>query len=253
MSRALSTSKPSLSSDLKTAWRLLTTRAKGDTHADRLESFYKAQANEYDGFRARLLHGRDELFTSIPVPAQGHWVDLGAGTGENAERIGDGLSHLAKLHLVDMCPSLLQKASQRITDRGWTNVITHEADATTFDPGTPVDVVTFSYSLTMIPDWFAAIDRAYEILKPGGLIGVVDFYTARKHASQHRKAHGWFTRTVWPAWFANDNVFLSADHLPYLTRRFERVHLTESRGKIPFIPFARVPYYQFLGRKPQLT
>ena len=32
------------------------------------------------------------------------------------------------------------------------------ADATKYRPDEPVNVVTFSYSLTMIPDWFAAID-----------------------------------------------------------------------------------------------
>ena len=35
-----------------------------------------------------------------------------------------------------------------------------------------VDVVTFSYALTMIPDWRAAIRNAFRMLKPGGRIGV---------------------------------------------------------------------------------
>ena len=31
-------------------------------------------------------------------------------------------------------------------------------------PESPVDAVTFSYSLTMIPNWFQAVRRAYDIL-----------------------------------------------------------------------------------------
>src|ERR671911_700620 len=65
-----------------------------------------------------------------------------------------------------------------------------QADASTYQPATgPVDVVTFSYSLTMIPDWFAAIENALAMLKPGGTLGVVDFYVARKYPSDGLSRH----------------------------------------------------------------
>jgi S-adenosylmethionine-diacylgycerolhomoserine-N-methlytransferase len=62
--------------------------------------------------------------------------------------------------------------------------------------------------------------------------------------------HPWVTRAFWPWWFAHDNVFPSADHLPYLRRRFETVSLDQRRAKVPYLPWARVPYYRFVGRKP---
>jgi S-adenosylmethionine-diacylgycerolhomoserine-N-methlytransferase len=116
-------------------------------------------------------------------------------------------------------------------------------------PEAPVDVVTFSYSLTMIPDWFAAIDNALQMLKPGGVLGVVDFYVARKVPAAGTARHGWWTRTFWPTWFAMDNVFPSADHLPFLQRHFDVLHFEEHRAKVPYIPVIRVPYYLFVGRK----
>jgi S-adenosylmethionine-diacylgycerolhomoserine-N-methlytransferase len=241
-------------SDLRTVWQLATTRIRGASHAERLESFYRSQAKRYDSFRSRLLHGRDDLIRAIEVPAGGHWVDLGAGTGENAERLGERLPSLRRLDVVDLCPSLLEVARRRIEAECWCNVHVHAADATTFQPedvsGAGVDVVTCSYSLTMIPDWFAAIENARRMLKPGGTIGVVDFYVSRKYVNGTTKRHGWSTRTFWPAWFASDNVFLSPDHLPYLTSRFETVQLFESRGRIPFLPLVSAPYYCFVGRKP---
>ncbi len=102
----------------------------------------------------------------------------------------------------------------------------------------------------MIPDWFAAIENAKRILRPGGLIGVVDFYVSRKFPHEGLRRHRWFTRTLWPTSFAIDNVFPSSDHLPFLNHHFERVFLSENRSKLPYVPLLRTPYYIFVGRKP---
>ena len=101
----------------------------------------------------------------------------------------------------------------------------------------------------MIPDWYAAVANAEAMLKPGGTIGVVDFYVSRKYAADGMTRHRWTTRAFWPLWFGIDNVFLSPDHLPLLQHRFETLSLRESRSKVPYLPFGRVPYYVFLGRK----
>ncbi len=125
-----------------------------------------------------------------------------------------------------------------------------ERDATEFaPPDGPVDVVTCSYSLTMIPDWFAAIDRACDLLRPGGIFAVVDFYVARKFPASGMQQQSWWTRNFWPTWFGSDNVHLSADHIPYLQSRFETVELVESTSRVPYLLGLRVPYYRFIGRK----
>lgn len=236
--------------DIRILWHLLASRVTGNSHEERLESFYKGQAGGYDDFRRRLLHGREDLFTRLPVAEGGVWVDLGAGTGENAERWGERLSQFSQAYLVDLSSSLLKVADERIAHRGWTNVSTVHADATTFlPPEGAADVVTMSYSLTMIPDWFAAVDQAHRMLKPGGVLGVVDFFVARKYPAAGLAKHRWSTRTFWPTWFASDNVFLNPDHIPYLQTRFETVDLVQRRGKVPYMPFVRAPHYFFIGRK----
>lgn len=240
----------SLWNDVRILWHLLVRRGSGTTQAERLESFYAGQAAGYDDFRRRMLHGRRELMDALPFPEGAMWVDLGAGTGENAEHLGSRLAQLHRAYLVDLSPSLLRVAMARVERHQWTNVVTVPADATVFTPPEPVDVVTLSYSLTMIPDWFRAVDHALQMLKPGGLLGVVDFYVSRKFPREGLVRHGWWTRTLWPVWFAGDNVHLSADHLPYLQHRLETVRLEERRGKLPYLPLVRVPYYVFIGRKP---
>lgn len=240
----------SLLSDLKILYHLALRPVRGKNHAERMESFYSGQATDYDDFRKRLLHGREQLFQQIALPEGGIWVDLGGGTGANLEFIHDSVPKLGKAYVVDLASSLLKVASGRFSQHGWSHVKAIEADATKWQPiEGSVDVVTFSYSLTMIPDWFAAIENALRMLKPGGQIGVVDFYVARKHASEPMKRHNWFTRTFWPTWFAGDNVFPSPDHLPFLQSHFDTTWCQECRSKVPYIPFIRTPYYQFIGTK----
>jgi S-adenosylmethionine-diacylgycerolhomoserine-N-methlytransferase len=239
----------SLLTDLRILYHLALRPVRGKSHAERMENFYSGQADAYDDFRRRLLHGREELFRQIELPQDGVWVDLGGGTGGNLEFIADRIGQLKQAYVVDLASSLLEVARTRFSKHGWQHVAAVEADATTWQPPAgQADVVTFSYSLTMIPDWFAAIENALRMLKPGGVIGVVDFYVSRKHASEGVK-HGWFTRNFWPVWFGNDNVFPSSDHLPFLRSHFETVWCQESRSKVPYIPLIRTPYYQFIGRK----
>src|SRR6188508_3409504 len=80
--------KGSVFNDIKILWHMAVTGGRGKTHEERLENFYSGQAAGYDAFRKRLLHGREELFTALPT-SPGVWVDMGAGTGENAENWGD--------------------------------------------------------------------------------------------------------------------------------------------------------------------
>jgi S-adenosylmethionine-diacylgycerolhomoserine-N-methlytransferase len=239
-----------LASDLRVLYQLAFTRVKGDSHGERLEAFYSKQSGAYDEFRKKLLHGREEMMRGLEVPDGGRLLDLGGGTGSNLEQLADRIGRLGRVEVVDLCPSLLRVADERIRRHGWENVRTVAADATTYEPdGGPVDAVTFSYSLTMIPPWHQAIDRAFALLRPGGMIGVTDFYISRKWPPPGLVRHSAFQRFFWPLWFGQDNVFLSPDHVPYLQSRFQTVRLVEGLGKVPYLFGLKAPYYIFLGRK----
>lgn len=238
-------------SDLKVLYHLAFKRIRGKNHAERMESFYGGQADAYDGFRKKLLKGREDLLAMIEPPTDAVWVDMGGGTGSNIALLEERIATLKKVYVVDLATSLLEIAQKRFDEKGWNNVKAIEADATRFTPDEGyADVVTFSYSLTMIPDWFAAVENAMRILKPGGIIAIVDFFVSRKYPAEGLKRHGWFTRSFWPVWFAGDNVFPSPDHVPFLHKHFETEQYEERKCKIPYIPFFRMPYYVFVGRKP---
>lgn len=239
--------------DLKVIYHLIKP-SRGASHQERLEHFYQGQAQSYDRFRQRLLYGREELYQHMarfgarldsPI-----WLDLGGGTGNNLATVSDELAHFHKIYIVDLCPALLAISQHRIEQYKWSNVETVLADVTTFKPvEETVDLITFSYALTMIPDWFSALEQAYRLLRPGGRLGVVDFYVSRKYPPEGWKRHGWLTRHGATTWFASDNVFLSPDHLPYLHSRFHAIDIQENRSPLPFLPGVTVPYYRFIGEK----
>lgn len=235
-------------SSLKTLYGIVIKPIKGDTHAQRLDSFYGGQADGYDDFRTCLLPGRSELITECArkVPPSASWIDIGCGTASNLEIDQAFTAACSSITLVDLCEPLLVKARARVRRLGFNQVEVHRGDATSL-PLPPADLVTFSFSLTMIPNWFQAIDNAVSALKPGGILGVVDFYTSRKFPERFSVTHGFLTRTMWPIWFGFDNVHLSGDHIPYLTSKIEPLSLFEARAALPYIPFARVPYYRFVG------
>ncbi len=175
---------------------------------------------------------------------------MGGGTGANLEKADDRLSTMRKVYIVDLSGSMLEVARRRIAERNWNNVSTIQADMAEFvPPEGAADLITFSYSLTMTPNWFDAITHAFDLLRPGGLIGVVDYYVSQKFPSPGMCRHGGWTRTFWPMWFGMRNVHPSPDHLPCLQLHFEQVALQERTSSVVLMPGFQIPYYRFIGRK----
>ena len=94
---------PDLAADARILWRLLRGQPKTGSHADRLQAFYAPQAERYDAFRARLLHGRQALIDCLDLPPGAHVVELGCGTGSRLGRIGERAGQLARFEMVDLC------------------------------------------------------------------------------------------------------------------------------------------------------
>src|SRR5262249_43209694 len=113
-----------VTADIRTLYHLTFSPIRGTTHAARLQSFYGGQAAGYDAFRQRLLPGREELIRLLDFPEGGVWYDVGGGTGANVEFAGERLQRIARMHIVDLCPALLEIADRRIRQNGWNNAST---------------------------------------------------------------------------------------------------------------------------------
>lgn len=240
-------SPPELLADSRVLWRMLRGLPRSGSAAERLQAFYAPQATRYDAFRKRLLHGREELIGRLPVGAGSVAVELGCGTGENLERFGARLTGLRRLSLVDLCPALLEQARARAARLS--NVEVVEADITRFRPPQPVDCVYLSYALTMVEDWRAVIANAVAMIKPGGTLGVVDFYVSSARPAAGGVRHPAWERWLWRRWFAHDGVRLDPGHMAQLATAMPDCRIFERRGKVPYLPALTAPYYLFIGRK----
>ena len=118
----------SVIADLKTVWQLATGRDRGTCHAERLENFYRKQASHYDHFRKNFLTGRRELMAACPWKKINRWVDLGAGTGGLLEFVPQNVLARTHVDLVDLSPSLLSQAQERITRMSLTNAAITRAE-----------------------------------------------------------------------------------------------------------------------------
>ncbi|KAJ6630276.1 hypothetical protein B0H10DRAFT_1983869 [Mycena sp. CBHHK59/15] len=243
----------------------------------RLDQFYQGQADVYDSTRGGLLRGRDTMLAlsaahlrilRVNSPTKRLvWIDIGGGTGRNIEVMDNHfpISTFDAVYLIDLCEPLLQVARERFAKKGWRNVTVLCQDAADFflpewsdgrDPKGSVGFVTMSYSLTMIPRFYAVLDRIDCVLSPDdGLFGVADFYTSGKQGSLHDKSIGgtgkecgWFTRWFWQIFFEFDHVYLSAAQRTYLEYRFGTIKIFNGRNHFVVPHIVQIPYFIWLGR-----
>lgn len=248
-------------SDMQVLWAMWFANITGTDLQERLDSFYERQADLYDGYRFRMLHGRPKMLRGVarhvrpaPTPTDKKkgivWVDLACGTGANTENFQASLQDgsIAHVYLVDLCRALCGVAKRERGEKyGLDKVhvvhgdVTNEALEGLPEAGT-VDLVTISYSLVMIPDWKKCIANAKRLLRPGGIMGVADFTVAPDQSS--------LSKMFWTRTFESDHVYLSADHLPTLREEFTELESGHGYGTLPYTPFfLKAAYYHFVGKK----
>lgn len=169
-----------------------------DDHAALMDRIYRHQRLIYDATRAWYLLGRDHLIRDIAPPPGSHVLEVACGTGRNLARIA---ARYPDCHLYgfDISSQMLRSAGRALGGRARLA----RADACGFD-GAAVfgrarfDRIVLSYSLSMIPDWRAALDCALDHLAEGGQLHIVDF-------GDQTRLPGWF-RTGLRGWLARFHV-----------------------------------------------
>lgn len=157
-----------------------------------VQSFYRYQAYVYDWTRWTILHGRRQAVARLELRPNSQVLEVGCGTGLSFRYMLEYLDPArGRLVGVDFSRAMLRQADKRRAARNWQNVELVEADASHLDLRRRFDGILFTYSLTMIPNWRAAIERAYEHLRPGGRLVVLDFGRFQGWGPLARLMRGW--------------------------------------------------------------
>ena len=149
-------------------------------HAALMDGVYRYQRYVYDATRKFYLLGRDRLIAGLDMAEGDSVLEVACGTGRNLAAIGRAHPQ-ARLCGFDISSEMLLTARRNLDRAGMgTRATLAQGDATAFDPqalfGVPAfDRVVISYSLSMIPDWHAALAQALRHTAPGGSLHIVDF------------------------------------------------------------------------------
>lgn len=182
-----------------------------------MNRIYRRQRYIYDLTRKYYLLGRDQLIASLR-PAQGDAIlEIGCGTGRNLVAVARRYP-AAPLHGFDISTAMLETARQALDRNRLERVTLVQADATRFSPEQfgrqGFERAYISYTLSMIPDWHAVLERAVASLKPGGRLLIVDF-------GQQDGLPRWFKRMLF-AWLARFHVHPIAELPAALAELAER-------------------------------
>lgn len=168
-------------------------------HAALMDGVYRRQRHFYDATRKYYLFGRDTLIDRLDLAPGMTALEVGCGTGRNlalAAKRWPG----ARFCGFDISDEMLVSARAKIDRAGLADRVTlAQADAAAFDPQAlfgvdGFDRVFFSYTLSMIPDWRAALARGMEAMAPDGRALAVDF-------GDQAGLPGWF-RAALTRWLA---------------------------------------------------
>jgi len=101
-------------------------------------------------------------------------LEVGCGTGRNLARLVQAVGAQGRVYGVDLSEGMLEEARELSVKTGWCNVTLIQSDAVEYTLPELVDGVIFSLSYAVIQRHREALSRAWEHLRPGGRIVIMD-------------------------------------------------------------------------------
>ena len=249
---------------LHPVFKSLTFFWNSNDHGSRMSSFYATQARGYDAVREHMLVSRPSMMSGFGPIKLGHtWLDVGGGTGRNLHYLRAQLDLFERIVVLDICPELLEigqlNASKSFTKEQCSRISWLCLDVNSPDIAKHLvplmsqgyrgfDTVSFSYSLSMIPEWQKALLTARNLLSEDGRVIVSDFDT---YTENGRGIKDWMLRT----WYRQDGVRISADSRYFMQQLFgdtNRFAVTTARFQRKICGVS-IPHYVACCRKTTVT
>ncbi|HKT82443.1 MAG TPA: class I SAM-dependent methyltransferase [Solirubrobacterales bacterium] len=188
----------------------------------------RAFAALYDrGLRATEEGGLHELRRQVLGEATGRTVDLGAGTGVNAELFPPAVTEVV---MVEPDPHMMRQLRDKpAARRGDITLVEASAEQLPFDDDS-FDTAVFTLVLCTVPDPDKALAEAARVLKPGGRLLFIEHVR-----SQQPELARWQDRLERPWRFLGDGCHCNRDTAATIeSSPFETESLED--GQLPKAP-----------------
>ena len=177
---------------------------------EKMQKYYEWQSKIYDSTRWSFLFGRHKIIQVMPslLKREVKILEVGCGTGVNINKLARKFktAEITGLDVSKDMIDLAKKNTAQFSDRVTLLDQPYMLGDTTWTDS--LDVILFSYSLTMInPQWEELLQQAHADLKKGGAIAVVDFYDSN---------FSWFKNHM-----GNHHVRMDGHLLPVLEDQFD--------------------------------
>ena len=151
---------------------------------------YRRWAPVYDYTFGKISTAGRRNAVEIINAGRGKVLEVGVGTGLSLPEYKPHLSITG----IDLAPEMLDKARERVTREGLTNVAgLHVMDAGDLQfPDASFDCVVAMYVITVVPDPEKVMRELARVVKPGGEVMLVN------HFSQDDGVRGWVERRMAP-------------------------------------------------------
>lgn len=143
----------------------------------------------------------DRAFRAAGLEAGMRVLDLGSGAGDVAMLAARLAGPGGEVVGVERDPAAVQSATARVREAGFGNVRFVQGDAQTLDSVVgPFDAVVGRLVLMYLPDPAAAVTRAAELVRPGGLVccqeGDMAYEWAQPMTALWTQVRAWFLETL---------------------------------------------------------
>jgi ubiquinone/menaquinone biosynthesis C-methylase UbiE len=101
-------------------------------------------------------------------------LEIGCGTGNGFPFLQRAIGLRGKIYGVDISPRMLDKAKERCNANNWRNVELQICDAADYTAPGPIDGILFSLSYNTMPHHRMVLRRAWDQLRPGGRLVIMD-------------------------------------------------------------------------------
>jgi len=171
--------------------------------------------------------GMREIRSEALAEARGRTIDIGAGTGVNADLFPDDL---AELVLAEPDEHMLKRLRPKMAESGReVEVVQAPADRLPF-PDDTFDTAVFTLVLCTVPDQAAALAEAARVLRPGGKLLFVEHVRAEEPGLAR-----WQDRLERPWRFLGDGCHCNRDTVATIEASPFEIERVE-RGELPKAP-----------------